>query len=102
MLLLKFAIGWPLLWAGIIVIVVGVYLCVRDRIPKNIEPWFPRAANVIAVLYVMFMLTQHWMPLGPQLGFVRNLSFTATSPPQTRARPGDPQRFLLERQRLPT
>ncbi len=79
MLLLFAVLGWPLFWASWIVILGGVYLCFKEFLPEQYAPWVPRAANAIAVIFVLFMLTSHWMPLGTDPGFLRNLGFITLS-----------------------
>ena len=75
MLLLKLLLGWSLFWAGIVLVLFGSWLCLRDRIPRDLAAWVPRLANAVAVLVVLSVLTDHWLPLGPVKGFTRNFCF---------------------------
>ena len=71
--------GWWLsAWVGVALVAWGLYLDVRDFIPPRVAPWIPRAANVLALLVVLVVLTRHWTPLGPELGLARNLIFVGT------------------------
>ncbi|MDH3716650.1 MAG: efflux RND transporter permease subunit [Planctomycetota bacterium] len=77
MLTLKLTLGWPLFWASLVLLLLGVYLVVRDFVPPRFQLWLPRVGNAVAIIVVLFALTGHWMPLGPEPGFVRNLLFIA-------------------------
>lgn len=74
------AVVW---WAGTILIgaamvLWAVYLATRDYIPPRYTGWAPTVANVIAMLLVLVILTEHWTPLGPEKGTIRNLIFVGT------------------------
>ena len=62
-------------WAGAILIALGGFELVRGRLPQRIIAIGPLAASAVAVLVVGVYLTDHWEPLGPELGFVRNFVF---------------------------
>jgi len=70
--LTQFLIPW---WVGAILIGLGVYKLLENRIPERVRQFGPLAANGIAVLIVGLILTDHWLPLGPEKGFVRNIAF---------------------------
>jgi len=65
-------IGW---WVGAIVGLIGLYHLTHDRLPRRARSIGPLLANVLAVLVVGIVLTQHWLPLGPVEGMIRNLLF---------------------------
>jgi Cu(I)/Ag(I) efflux system membrane protein CusA/SilA len=48
-------------------------------LPKQLRTAFTWFANGIAVLFVTVVLTSHWLPLGPELGLSRNLTFVLTA-----------------------
>ena len=67
-----FLLSW---WAGVVIIVLGVLNLLEDFLPKplrNIGLW---ASGAVAVIFVTVLLTEHWLPLGPEAGMVRNLIF---------------------------
>ncbi|HID78709.1 MAG TPA: AcrB/AcrD/AcrF family protein [Planctomycetaceae bacterium] len=68
--------GSPLI--GSAMILWATWSAVGDRLPRRYAAWPARAANVIALGLVLVVLTQHWMPLGPEKGLVRNLIFVGT------------------------
>ncbi|HID28776.1 MAG TPA: AcrB/AcrD/AcrF family protein, partial [Desulfobacterales bacterium] len=72
--LLAFKTTW---WIGAIVFFVGAYYLIRPWLPE----WFRRVisygANWIVVLLVGLVLTEHWLPLGPERGVVKNFIFVA-------------------------
>ncbi|NQT36940.1 MAG: efflux RND transporter permease subunit [Planctomycetes bacterium] len=69
---------WIAPWVGLVLLILGLYLNVRDYLPASLAPWVPRAANVGAIVFVLVVLTRHWMPLGVDEGMVRNIVFITT------------------------
>jgi Cu(I)/Ag(I) efflux system membrane protein CusA/SilA len=74
-LVLAFAVTW---WGGALVTLLGVYHLVESRIPPRVRKGVPWAANGLGALVVAVLLTEHWLPLGPEKGLLRNLIFVAT------------------------
>lgn len=70
--LVMFLVAW---WVGAIVVGLGLYKLLESRIPLSYQKYGPYLASAVAVLVVGVMLTDHWLPLGPQKGLVRNLLF---------------------------
>jgi len=65
--------GW---WrAALLLAAWGGYVAVSDRLPERIRKTAPTLANVAGVIVVGVLLTEHWLPLGPQRGLWRNLIF---------------------------
>jgi Cu(I)/Ag(I) efflux system membrane protein CusA/SilA len=62
-------------WAAVIVIAIGAYHLLHERLPERAIGWGPKAANVAALIFVGIILTEHWIPLGVDKGFARNLVF---------------------------
>jgi Cu(I)/Ag(I) efflux system membrane protein CusA/SilA len=48
----------------------------RQTNPENNKRW-PRILNIIVIVFVGFILTRHWLPLGPSKGTVLNFIFIA-------------------------
>ena len=71
-LLAMMFVSW---WVGAIVVGLGLYKLLEPRIPSKINHYAPYLASAIAVLVVGVILTEHWLPLGPQKGLTRNLLF---------------------------
>ena len=72
-------VGWwgsPLIGGALML--WSAYTAARRYIPPRIAVWAPRLANVVAILFVLWFLTEHWTPLGPEKGMVRNLIFVGT------------------------
>jgi len=69
-----FALAW---WAGLILILFGAYYLSETKIPQGFRRITPTVANILAVLFVGIILTEHWEPMGPSLGFIRNFIFVA-------------------------
>ncbi len=73
-------IAW---WFGAVLLGIAMLswaLCIvaTDFVPPRFSAWTPHAAGAIAVVLVLFILTEHWVPLGPEKGIVRNLIFVGT------------------------
>ncbi|HYW80966.1 MAG TPA: efflux RND transporter permease subunit, partial [Thermoguttaceae bacterium] len=75
---------WFAWWAGIILAALGAYKMAEESLPTRFERWQPTMhsggiffANGAAVLLVGILLTEHWLPLGPETGLARNLVFVA-------------------------
>lgn len=78
---IAFLVAW---WAGIILAALGTYKLAEESLPARAEGWRPLIhrvglflANGAAVLLVGVFLTEHWLPLGPERGLLRNLIFVA-------------------------
>lgn len=79
------AIGiWVAWWAGAILAALGLFKLVEATLPDRFErshAWMHQAgfilANGAAVLLVGVLLTEDWLPLGPEKGFLRNFVFVA-------------------------
>ena len=70
------AVGWWFsAWVAMALVAWGLYLNVRDMLPERLGPWIPRAANAMAVLVVLVLLTRHWMPLGVDRSVTVNFLF---------------------------
>ena len=70
--LIGFLSSW---WAGAILAGLGLYKLLEERIPENYQKYGPYAASAVAVVVVGVVLTDHWLPLGPEKGLLRNLLF---------------------------
>ncbi|MCA9088022.1 MAG: efflux RND transporter permease subunit [Planctomycetaceae bacterium] len=75
---------WLAWWAGVIVGALGAYKLLEESLPEQREVWKTRMrrastmlASGAAVLFVGILLTDDWLPLGPDKGFLRNFAFVA-------------------------
>ncbi|MCA9167593.1 MAG: efflux RND transporter permease subunit [Planctomycetales bacterium] len=62
-------------WVGSIIAALGTYHLLEAKIPTKYQRLAPYLASGIAVLVVGDLLTEHWLPLGPEKGLMRNLLF---------------------------
>lgn len=62
-------------WAALIVIAIGAYHLIHERLGERAIGWGPKAVNVAALAFVGIILTEHWIPLGVDKGVARNLVF---------------------------
>lgn len=70
-----FVLAW---WVGLLLCLLGAWHLAGERLPPRLRDYGPWLANGLAVLLVGLLLTRHWLPLGPELGLTRNLSFVGT------------------------
>lgn len=68
----RFSLPW---WVGAIVMGLGFYKLLENRLPARLRRFGPMSANYLAVMVVGLILTEHWLPLGPDKGFVQNMLF---------------------------
>ncbi len=69
-----FILNW---WAGVVLILFGVYYLTRDFVPEKFLRFAPWLVNMLAVLFVAVILSKHWEPVGPERGAWRNFIFVA-------------------------
>ncbi|EMI22283.1 Acriflavin resistance protein [Rhodopirellula maiorica SM1] len=62
-------------WVGAILIGLSAYKLWEERIPERYHRFGPYAASALAAIVVGVLLTQEWLPLGPQKGLLLNLLF---------------------------
>lgn len=71
-LITSFAVSW---WAGGIIALIGAYHLMGSRVPEKHRERIGRSVNWVAIVAVLLYLTSHWLPLGPEKGFLRNITF---------------------------
>ena len=69
------ATAWASWWVGAIAVALGVYYLAEESFPERIRRLTPLVASSAAVVLVGIMLTEHWLPLGPEKGMLDNLGF---------------------------
>ncbi len=75
---------WLTWWAGVIIAALGVFKLIEESLPQWMAGWRSGMhwaglllTNGAAVLLVGILLTDGWLPLGPEKGFLRNFLFVA-------------------------
>lgn len=68
---------WIKWWIGILFCVLGIYAFFSPKIPENWRKTISVIANIFIIILVGFVLTNYWLPLGPEKGIFRNLIFVA-------------------------
>ena len=67
---------WKLsLWVGAALILWGLYTLLENRLPASVRRHGTLFANYVAVVMVALILTEHWLPLGPDRGVPLNFLF---------------------------
>lgn len=76
---------WVAWWAGAVITALGIFKLAEHSLPDRLENWRRRMqgtslwlATGAAVLLVGILLTEGWLPLGPEKGFARNFLFVAS------------------------
>jgi copper/silver efflux system protein len=65
-------------WVGIPVVLVALVKIASLYLPPELrEKKIPTVLNLAALSFVVVLLTEHWMPLGYDKGFIRNLIFAS-------------------------
>lgn len=73
-----FGIGYSLSWPiGLAVALMGAMKVVSLFLPEKARERVPTVTNLVALALVVFLLTEHWMPLGIEKGLIRNMIFAA-------------------------
>jgi len=68
--------GFALVWyVGAIMALLGLWHLAGEKVPGQIRRHGSLMSNGIATLLVGVLLTEHWLPLGPEKGLLRNLIF---------------------------
>jgi Cu(I)/Ag(I) efflux system membrane protein CusA/SilA len=73
-LVIGFSISW---WLGLPLLFVGGLKAVCSFLPESIREKTPTILNVAALLFVVILLTKHWLPLGLEKGILKNLIFAS-------------------------
>lgn len=68
---------WFTWWIGVLIGAIALYNLLKHRLPQRANRSLPLIANVLAIIVVGIILANHWLPLGPAKGLVRNLIFVA-------------------------
>ncbi|MGB0716686.1 MAG: efflux RND transporter permease subunit, partial [Phycisphaerae bacterium] len=63
--------GWY--WAGGLLAMLGLYGLVAPFIPVTVKKFSPWVVNTVVVVGVLLVLSQAWMPIGPEKGLLRNV-----------------------------
>ncbi len=62
-------------WVGAAVLFLGAYRLARQFMPETYSEKAPTALNWIALAFFVVLLSEHWLPLGPSAGLIRNVIF---------------------------
>jgi len=65
------------LWVGAFVCVIAFYLLLRQRAGAAPKTSTALITNIIVIIFVGIILTNHWLPLGADKGLIKNLLFVA-------------------------
>ncbi|HUU82540.1 MAG TPA: efflux RND transporter permease subunit [Phycisphaerae bacterium] len=66
-------IGLRWWWAGGLLVLIGVYCLIGPVLPGAVRKLVPWIANAIVVVAVLIVLSQQWLPIGPEKGLLRNV-----------------------------
>ena len=69
---ISFLIKW---WIGLFFLFLGAYAIFSEKVPEKIRMQVNKISNLLIIVLVGVILTKHWLPLGPELGFLKNFIF---------------------------
>jgi Cu(I)/Ag(I) efflux system membrane protein CusA/SilA len=69
-----FSLKW---YIGIIIVLMGAYHLTEARIPQAVRKAVPYLISAVAILFFTIVLSEHWLPMGPEQGIIRNLIFVS-------------------------
>ncbi len=64
-------------WVGAALVLWGLYSLARSRLPALVRRRGTLIANYLVVVMVALILTEHWLPVGPEKGVLLNFVFVA-------------------------
>ncbi|HNQ23286.1 MAG TPA: efflux RND transporter permease subunit [Phycisphaerae bacterium] len=70
---------WQWWWLGLLLTVLGGYAVAAPVLPTGVKRWLPWLGNVAVAAAMAVVLTQHWLPIGPEHGLLRNLVFVVAA-----------------------
>ncbi len=62
-------------WLGAAIVIGAAYSLISLFLPEKVRGRVPNIANLAVVAVVIIFLSEHWLPLGPEIGWLRNLIF---------------------------
>ncbi|MBF0244102.1 MAG: efflux RND transporter permease subunit [Planctomycetes bacterium] len=63
------------IWPGAVIIAFATVKIFEERLPERLQKGLFYLPIVLCVVYVLGLLTSHWLPLGPERGETKNLIF---------------------------
>ncbi len=70
--IIAFTVKWYL---GVIIVLLGVYHLFVPRIPQAIRNAAPYITSIAAIIFIVIILSEYWLPMGPEQGIARNFIF---------------------------
>ena len=71
-LIILFKVKWYL---GLIILLMSIYHLLEKRIPQKVKNLTPFVTSAAAILIFTAILSDHWLPMGPEQGMIRNFIF---------------------------
>jgi Cu(I)/Ag(I) efflux system membrane protein CusA/SilA len=62
-------------WAGVPIVLGGMIMLAEPHVPAHLRKWLATAVSWTGALFVLALLTMHWMPLGLSTSVTKNLIF---------------------------
>ena len=60
-------------WAGILLFLFTLIQIFEDKFSLNTKKRVPVYINGIVIFIVIYILSNYWLPLGPEKGVIRNI-----------------------------
>jgi len=64
-------------WVGLLVLAFSIYKLMEEKVPENLQKRLPKYLNYLVIFIVTYLLSNHWLPLGPEKGILRNFALVA-------------------------
>jgi len=74
-LVVVFTMKWYL---GVPLLLAGAYHLLKSRIPQTIRNAVPFLTSIVAILFFTVILSEHWLPMGPEQGITPNFIFVSS------------------------
>jgi Cu(I)/Ag(I) efflux system membrane protein CusA/SilA len=74
-LVVVFTVKWYL---GVPLLLMGAYHLLKSRIPQTIRNAAPFLTSIVAILFFTVILSEHWLPVGPEQGVIPNVIFVSS------------------------
>ena len=71
-LIVLFTYKWYL---GLIILLIGAYQLLEKKIPERFKTHTTFVTSAVVILIFTAILSEHWLPMGPEQGIIRNFIF---------------------------
>ena len=66
-------------WLGLVIAYIGIRRLLREYLPNIVQQVLERVENWVVIIAITVVLSQHWLPLGPEKGSFLNILFVGAT-----------------------